>query len=496
MEDALLEQQKSSGGDQLQGMESVVATVSGYHGSERFKLIKMISRAGASYVGAMTRSTTHLICWKFEGRKYELAKKLNIVIVNHMWVEDCLKEGQRIPEHLYALKSGQDVRPLSLEMSFLERKLNQLTKKSKKGSEAQSDSCHYFLEPVIDDHGTWSDTLLLKENLFPELETGTSRPLRPKKKVVKKTLKQGYCSSSTYCFQDPPLSELVEKNKESSFRQSMRSARQKRSTCNLEKGTTSAEPSCNGQKLVKKNVSREILVSDNSDSEPQCCKPVVPNSCDSVNGGDKKKIEVVRETTTNDDIHDHVANGNEGEGKDLASNLSSGKMDEVQIEYVINKQPFSTEMSCVICWTEFSSSRGVLPCGHRFCYPCIQEWADIMASRRKTSRCPLCKASFLSITKVDDVTSSDQKIYSQTIPCTPSVTDIFILPDKEATGFRDTSLMDPVCCECHFREPEDLLVRCHLCEIRCVHSYCLDPPLLPWTCVHCKDLRVLYHHIR
>lgn len=48
-------------------------------------------------------------------------------------------------------------------MSFLERKLNQLTKKSKKALEAQSDSCHYFLEPVIDDHGTWSDTLLLKE---------------------------------------------------------------------------------------------------------------------------------------------------------------------------------------------------------------------------------------------------------------------------------------------------------------------------------------------
>lgn len=36
------------------------------------------------------------------------------------------------------------------------------------------------------------------------------------------------------------------------------------------------------------------------------------------------------------------------------------------------------------------------------------------------------------------MTSSDQKIYSQTIPCAPSVTDIFILPDKEATGFRDT----------------------------------------------------------
>lgn len=455
-------------------MDSVIATVSGYHGSERFKLIKLISQSGASYVGALNPSTTHLVCRKFEGKKYELARKFRIIVVNHRWIEECIKQGRLVYERPYMKQCGSVIGPLLLDIQ----------------ADAET--------PVIDvesgdgdgdgDAG-WTVSWLLKENLVPDVNQNMDRSNRSKRKLTKRCSRQEVPLTNEYGLDESP--SFVFRNIESKVLSCPSPAHRMNQN---RRTTTLCESSKRGRRLLHKNARNEVKTSSASD-EDSLDKEMHHNNVDigepSQHFGRRESVKpnknrspdrAKRRTLILEDSEYIVDLGEEPACDDDESNEKE------------NNPKLSTQvhLSCVICWTDFSSTRGVLPCGHRFCFSCIQNWADHMTSMKKNCTCPLCKASFCSIQKMEEAATSDQKIYSQTIPNNPSATDVYILPHGRASTHHVMPPPPPVCHHCDCREPEEFLIRCHSCDIRCVHSYCLDPPQNPWVCLQCKDLRMRF----
>uniref|UniRef100_A0A7N0T8V7 BRCT domain-containing protein n=1 Tax=Kalanchoe fedtschenkoi TaxID=63787 RepID=A0A7N0T8V7_KALFE len=91
----------------IPGAKDLVMCLTGYQRQDREDIMIMVSLMGAQFSKPLiANKATHLICYKFEGEKYELAKKIpKIKIVNHTWLEDCLSAWKLLPEDNYA-KSG------------------------------------------------------------------------------------------------------------------------------------------------------------------------------------------------------------------------------------------------------------------------------------------------------------------------------------------------------------------------------------------------------
>lgn len=482
----------------ISGMESVIATVSGYHGTERFKLIKLISQTGANYVGSMDRCTTHLVCWNFEGKKFDLAKSLGKYVISHRWFEDCLNQRKRLPEGPYTMESGQEAGPITWESPtvidtnhedkcLLKKKNSVLTDISNASKSNKADASFDCFE--LPSLKRFSSSLL-SENSLPSCSNkkrglkkigSFKRPLIPEHSFLEQSTgstempTEPTCSKRRNIHNFSPIIDVTEGTS--------RSRRLKKGSSDKNSNHFIAN-----SKIDKHAPVVESLTSISVPSTPE----LIPDTLEIKNSKDAAVLSI-------DDTSEHVhsqENTKFCDGEDIRIGKDSITNENGKSRCLDS----STSLACVICLTDFSLTRGVLPCGHRFCYACIQGWADFMASSGKHVTCPLCKSSFSYITKFEESAFDDQKIYSQTFPCEGSITDICVPSSSSGidtfstnnTNDRHNAWSDGTCCECHNQEPEDLLTCCHICRNKWVHSCCLDPPLIPWTCVRCSDLRLLY----
>ncbi|GAB2254432.1 hypothetical protein Droror1_Dr00022241 [Drosera rotundifolia] len=94
----------------IPGAKDFVMCLTGYQRNDRDDIMTLVSLIGAHFSKPLVANkVTHLICYKFEGEKYELAERLKrIKLVNHRWLEDCLKEWKMLPEENFN-KSGYEL---------------------------------------------------------------------------------------------------------------------------------------------------------------------------------------------------------------------------------------------------------------------------------------------------------------------------------------------------------------------------------------------------
>ncbi|XP_068311924.1 BRCT domain-containing protein At4g02110 [Pyrus communis] len=100
----------------IPGAKRLIVCLTGYQRQDRDDIMTMVGLMGARFSKPLVANkVTHLVCYKFEGEKYELAKKIpKMKLVNHRWLEDCLRDWQLLPEDNYNI-SGYELEMMEAE---------------------------------------------------------------------------------------------------------------------------------------------------------------------------------------------------------------------------------------------------------------------------------------------------------------------------------------------------------------------------------------------
>ncbi|KAI8139395.1 hypothetical protein BJV82DRAFT_627111 [Fennellomyces sp. T-0311] len=81
----------------IPGSESYVVSISGYKGTARDYLRRILLHCGMTFAPSLSKGTTVLICSSVNQEKYMRAKEMNIVTVNHIWLEECFSQWRLLP---------------------------------------------------------------------------------------------------------------------------------------------------------------------------------------------------------------------------------------------------------------------------------------------------------------------------------------------------------------------------------------------------------------
>uniref|UniRef100_A0A0E0IBS9 BRCT domain-containing protein n=1 Tax=Oryza nivara TaxID=4536 RepID=A0A0E0IBS9_ORYNI len=518
----------------VEGMRDVVATVSGYHGDERHRLVRLIAETGASYVGAMSRSITHLVCWRLEGKKYDIARRLRTRVVSHRWFEDCLKEGRRLPEKPYVLESGEEAGPVPELPTFpRSRSTRNASMEDRCLKELPDDFCNtsYATDVLIVadsgsdcEHQRWSDSSLLKENFVGDHENSKIGATHVKER--RKRLKHAQKSNNEDAL-DPEdnISSLMVARKgrhESSYTSSRSASKQKGDLSKLLHNDDASMMRKRNSLMKKESRTKHAgYLIESCENESLTDSFDEPQMSDTLPTEDRRKTRKTRLRQSTLDMSmilrkvrikkilnwvkvqeafSQVIHPDKNQLSVLRKQIKEALTLQLMMTREVMRKPLWKNQPVVKGKQNFPVSFAGLifhPQGASYHVDTdfvIHAFKNGRILWGKVSTCPLCKTSFAWISKIDEAGTSDQKIYSQTIPCLTS-TDTFIFDDS-LYGLPESPSGQGACYQCHCREPEELLLSCHVCRSQWVHSYCLDPPLTPWTCIHCRDLRMLYQRYR
>ncbi|XP_057473417.1 BRCT domain-containing protein At4g02110-like [Actinidia eriantha] len=152
----------------IPGAKSLIVCLTGYQRQDRDDIMTMVGLMGAKFSKPLVANkVTHLICYKFEGEKYELAKKMKkIKLVNHQWLEDCLRVWEILPEANYD-KSGYELEMMEAEAKDSEEDDAQEIAKKQYGGSKDNVSPHNLHIGTVRAHPSPLSKDDILKNLLP-----------------------------------------------------------------------------------------------------------------------------------------------------------------------------------------------------------------------------------------------------------------------------------------------------------------------------------------